>query len=101
MSEFSILQREKQSYKSTRTDQLEKHHIFFGPLRKSSDKYGCWIWLTSEEHRGNDGPHQCRETDLKYKRECQEEFEAFYGHEKFMEVFGRNYLDGDEDDRTV
>ena len=93
MSKFSILQREKESYISGRTDNLEKHHIYFGnPLRKLSDKYGCWIWLTAEEHRGNNSPHQNRTVDLKYKRECQEEFEALYGHEKFMEVFGRNYL---------
>lgn len=93
MSNFSIMQRDKYSYFSGATTGLEKHHIYFGnPLRKLSDQYGCWVWLTSEEHRGNNGPHMCRETDLRLKRECQEEFEALYGHEKFMEVFGRNYL---------
>ena len=94
MSKFSILQSEKESYFSERTDSLEKHHIYFGnPLRKLSDKYGCWVWLTSDEHRGNSGPHQNRNTDLFLKRACQEEFEMLYGHEKFMEVFGRNYLE--------
>ena len=92
MSKFSILQREKQSYFSGRTDSLEYHHIFFGPLRPLSDKYGCGVWLTTNEHKGDKGPHMCRETDLQLKKDCQEEFEALYGHEKFMEVFGRNYL---------
>lgn len=94
MSKFSILQSEKVSYFSGRTDGLEKHHIYFGnPLRKLSDRYGCWVWLTSEEHRGNNSPHISRETDLRLKRECQEAFEMLYGHEKFIEVFGRNYLE--------
>lgn len=94
MSKFSILQAEKKSFFSGRTDSLEKHHIYFGnPLRKFSDKYGCWVWLTSDEHSGNSGPHQDRNTDLLLKRACQEEFEMLYSHEKFMEVFGRNYVE--------
>jgi len=94
MSKFSIMQREKYSYFSGATQGLEKHHIYFGnPLRKLSDQYGCWVWLTSEEHRGNNGPHMNRETDLRLKRECQQEFESLYGHEKFMEVFGRSYIE--------
>ena len=93
MSRFSILQREKRSYLSGRTGNLEKHHIFFGnPNRKLSEKYGCWVWLSAEEHRGNNGPHLCRSTDLRLKKDCQEEFEALYGHDKFMQTFGRNYL---------
>ena len=29
---------------------------------------------------------------LMLKRDCQREFERRYGHEKFMQVFGKNYL---------
>lgn len=36
--------------------------------------------------------------DRRLKRECQEEFEALYGHRKFMEVFGKSYLSGDADE---
>ena len=32
------------------------------------------------------------ELDLRLKRECQQRFEELYGHEKFMEVFKKNYL---------
>lgn len=32
-------------------------------------------YLTSEEHRGNTGPHKCKQTDLKYKKELQTELE--------------------------
>ena len=36
--------------------------------------------------------HFDRELDLSLKRECQRRFEKIYGHEKFMQVFGRSYL---------
>lgn len=71
----------------------ERHEIFFGTgQRQLSIKYGLQIDLCAEHHRGADGPHHNREINLKYKREAQTKFEAKYGHEKFIEVFGRNYL---------
>ena len=30
---------------------------------------------------------------LQLKQECQRRFEALHGHDTFMEVFGRNYLE--------
>ena len=37
----SIVQSEKECYFTQRTDQLERHHIFYGAgRRKLSDKYG-------------------------------------------------------------
>lgn len=91
----SILSNEKESYLPPhRQGHLEKHHIFFGnPGRKLSEEWGCWCYLTPEEHRGMQGVHNNRALDLKLKKDCQYEFEALYGHEKFMAVFGRNYLD--------
>lgn len=48
----------------------EKHHIIFksqgGKDFKLNYKYLCYI-----DHKGNDGPHRNRETDLKYKKELQ------------------------------
>ena len=34
--------------------------------------------------------------DLKLKRSTQTEFEKVYGHEAFMDLFHKNYLEGDE-----
>ena len=92
MSE-SILSNEKKCYLTGRTDNLEQHHVFFGPNRKHSDKYGCWVWLTAEMHRGTHGVHgrEGHELDLELKRACQIAFERVYGHEFFMQVFGKNY----------
>ena len=38
------------------------------------------------------GVHFNKALDLNIKMECQREFEKRWGHEKFMEIFGRNYL---------
>lgn len=89
----SILQEERKSYLSHRTRNLHKHHIYFGnPGRKLSEKWGCWCWLTADEHEGNTGVHNNRKLDLYLKRVCQKAFEERHGHKKCMEVFGRNYL---------
>ena len=89
----SIMQTEKECYITGSTEGLHKHHIYFGSLRQNSEKYGCWVWLRADWHNmSNYGVHFDRELDLRLKRECQERFEAIHGHEKFMQVFGRNYL---------
>ena len=36
--------------------------------------------------------HRNHDFDLRLKRECQERFEKLYGHEKFMEVFGKSWI---------
>lgn len=90
----SIMSNEAESYLPPhKTCELERHHIYFGnPNRKLSERWGCWCYLTAEEHQGDRGPHHCRKMDLKLKKECQKKFEELYGREKFMQVFGRNYL---------
>ena len=89
----SLLQAEKECYITGSTEGLHKHHIFFGPNRQNSEKYGCWVYLRADWHNMSDrGVHFNKELDLKLKREAQAAFEKKYDHEKFMEVFGRNYL---------
>lgn len=90
----SILQTEKRCFihNCNRTD-IEEHHIFFGPLRKISEKYGLKCWLCAEHHRGNNSPHQRRDIDLLLKRVCQRKFEETHSREEFMQIIGRNYLD--------
>lgn len=90
------MQTERECYITGATQQLHKHHIFHGPNRKNSEKYGCWCWLRYDWHNGaaygvhgRDGSN----LDRRLKQECQEKFEALYSREKFVEVFGRNYLE--------
>lgn len=72
----------------------ERHEVFFGTgLRQLSIKYGLHKDLCPEHHRGDLGPHQCREYDLQLKREAQAKFEAEHGdRDEFMRLFGKNYL---------
>ena len=69
---------------------LDCHHCFHGSRRKAADEYGCWVWLRHDIHM--DLHQRDPELDRRIKRECQEAFETLYGHEKFMRIFGKNYL---------
>ena len=73
---------------------LEKHHFMHGTAnRKLAERYGLWAYLCPYHHQ--DGPesvHKCSDTDLMLMRIAQERFENAYGHDKWMEVFGKNYL---------
>lgn len=76
------------------TPYAETHEIFYGTgQRQLSIEYGIQALLCAEHHRGPNGPHHNRERDLELKRRGQKSFEQWHGHEKFMELFGRNYLD--------
>lgn len=90
----SILQNEKECYYSHTTYNIEKHHIFYGTANKKlSEKWGCWVYLRHDLHNEPPaGVHHNKDNDLKLKQECQRAFEEKYGHEKFMQIFGRNYL---------
>jgi hypothetical protein len=90
----SILQDRKECYITGAVTNLHKHHIFGGnPNRQHSDEYGCWVWLSADLHNlSKDGVHFNKELDLALKREAQSRFEAIWGREKFIEVFGKSYL---------
>lgn len=70
---------------------LEKHHFLHGTAnRKLAEKWGLWGYLCPlhhyEIHNSN------REKDLFLMQVAQARFEKLYGHEKWIEVFGKNYL---------
>lgn len=73
---------------------LEYHHVFSGTAnRKMADKYNCIVRLCKGCH--TEYPHAVHrdaEQALKLKQDGQRAFEEKYGHEAFMQVFGRNYL---------
>lgn len=89
----SLMQDEKKCYVTGSKINLHQHHIFAGTNRKNSDKYGCWVWLRADWHNMSSyGVHFNKDLDLKLKKECQKKFEERYSHEKFMQVFRKNYL---------
>ena len=90
----SILQTEDRCYLCHRTDNLDTHHVFFGANRKWSEKYGLTVKLCHNSCHifGKNAAHKNKQTDAMLKDMAQRKFEQMYSHEKFMEVFGRNYL---------
>lgn len=84
----------RKCYVCGRTTNLHRHHVFEGSAnRKKSEEYGMVIDLCGIHHNlSSDGIHFNKDLDLKVKREYQKKFEEKYGHDKFMEVFKRNYL---------
>ena len=68
------------------------HHIFGGPNKKASDRYKLLLPLCNAHHNMSD---ESVHFDKDMMRQAhilgQISFEALYGHEKFMKVFGKNY----------
>lgn len=79
------------------TENLARHHVFYGSAnRKKSEQYKdiCVVWLCAKHHNmSSHSVHMDRDMDLALKKETQKRFEEKYGHDKFMEVFHRNYLE--------
>lgn len=73
----------------------EEHHVMHGTAnRRLAEHYGLKVYLCPYHHRiGPQAAHRCRQTDIMLKRAAQREFERKYSRKKWMEVFGKNYLD--------
>lgn len=52
------------------TEGFEKHHIIY-KSQGGLDFPLNFKYLTTEQHKGNNGPHLCRATDRRYKKELQ------------------------------
>ena len=82
---------EKECYISGSQRDLDLHHVIAGTAnRKLSDKYGLWVWLRHDIHM--DLHDRNKELDKQLRQEGQKAFEEIYGHEKWMNVFGKSYL---------
>lgn len=58
-----------------------------------SDKYGLTIWLCREDHTGDSGIHFNKALRLRVQAWAQGEFIKVYGYEKFMQIFGTDYVE--------
>ncbi len=89
------MQTERESIFSGRTDNLERHHVFYGTgLRALSEKYGLTVWLTHDEHNEPPfGVHHCKTTNRSLQRAGQRAFIEHYPELDFVKIFGRNYLE--------
>ena len=90
----SILQHERECFVCKTTLDLHEHHVFDGTAnRRLSEMYGLKVYLCARHHNmSNEGVHFNKKLELALKRFAQKRFEKLYSHEKFMSVFGKNYL---------
>lgn len=83
--------------KNGSVDPLERHHIFGGPNRKKSEKYGLVVYLCGNEcHRlGKKAVHNNAESMKRLRKYGQELAMNKFGWDVdiFIEEFGKNYLD--------
>lgn len=100
MSE-SILQENKErcylcGRRGTSVDPLDCHHVFFGPFRSKSEKYGLKVYIHHNSCHifGENAVHRngtlCREL----QEETQKTAMTYYGWsiKDFREIFGKNYI---------
>lgn len=78
-------------------DPLDRHHIYPGPYRKKSEKYGLVVYLCHNRCHifGADAVHQNAKKMRLLQQFWQEKamLEQNWSKEDFIREFGRNYLD--------
>lgn len=72
---------------------LEKHHVYMGPLREISEAEGFFVWLCPFHHTmGRRSVHMEREASLRLQKEMQAAFERAHTREEFRALIGKSYL---------
>ena len=81
--------------RGTSADPLDEHHVFGGPYRKKSEKYGLKVFLhhSSCHIFGKEAVHNDAENDRSIKEHAQYYAMRKYGWTKdeWIALFGRNY----------
>lgn len=79
---------------------LDKHHVIYGTAnRKLSEKYGVWVYLCKKHHNEDHGlfaVHYNRHVRQQLCEDAERAFLRMYSFEKYMDIFGKNYLELDE-----
>lgn len=72
---------------------LDEHHVFPGPNRKASDRFGLVVYLCHDSCHLN-GVHKNAELCRKLQAEVQRKAMHFYrwDMEAWRAIFGRNFL---------
>ena len=89
----SIMQDKEECYVSGSRINLDRHHqhcLHGTANRKLAEKWGLWVWLRHDIHM--DLHERNKKLDRELEQDAQRAFEAKYDHEKFLEIFRKNYL---------
>lgn len=62
---------------------LERHHIIY-KSQGGLDFELNYVYLTANEHRGENSPHKCKEIDLLYKQALEEELRELLVSESYF-----------------
>lgn len=95
---FSIVQdpedfESRKCFQTGSTYWTELHHIFGGPNRKNSEKYGLMVYLGHYVHNEPpNGVHHNKRANDQLRRMGQRAFERHYPDLDFKSIFGRNFL---------
>lgn len=80
----------------TQKRRLHEHHIFGGPNRSISEAEGLKVYLCLEHHTvGPAAVHNNHENMRILQRIGQRAYEKTHSRKQFMELIGKNYLEGD------
>lgn len=72
---------------------LEEHHVFMGPSRRNSEKYGLKVYLCNQHHTNSkEAVHVSYEVCRILQSAGQQAFMKKYPDKDFMKIFGKNYL---------
>jgi hypothetical protein len=77
-----------------RQKDLERHHVMHGTANRSiADKYGLALWLCHAcHHHLHSSPDPLwRDIDQDLMSYAQNAFEGKHGHDKWMQLFMKNY----------
>lgn len=81
---------------------LDEHHVFGGPLRKASTKYGLTVFLCHDSCHifGEKSVHKNHDVDSTLKEYAQRMAMEEYGWSvsDFRTHFRKNYIKGDSDE---
>lgn len=91
----SIIQNDKACYITGDEYNLHKHHVFNGPNRKNSERYGLVIYLRADWHNMEKySIHMDAQLDRKIKAEVQQKAMEHYDWtvDDFIMIFGKSYV---------
>ena len=92
---FSVLTDDLEHCIITGDNNIAIHHVFNGPNRLLSEKYGFLVPLRPDWHNMTSySVHMDQQFDESMKRKAQRYYEEHYGDRKdFIREFGKSYLD--------
>ena len=77
---------------------VQEHHIFGGPNRKYSEATGLKVYLCLSHHLyGKEAAHSNKEIMRLLHQEGQRAFERNNTREEFVRIFGKNYLEAEDE----